>query len=141
LLGQSRLRAAIALALVVMAGGTAGYLLYVPGVGMGTLLWTRVVVGLGVGIATPALASAAFRHLSKDLTAQGATLFAVATSLGVLAGLVVLDAVLAAAKQLLGLDPLHAYLFVIVVEAAGLAALLLLVIPLRDTERDTTGSG
>lgn len=133
LLARAWLRAAIAGSLVVMAAGTAGYLLYLPGVDEWTLLWTRIVVGLGAGLATPALASAAFRNLPDQLTAQGATVFAVATSLGVLVGLVLLDTVFTAAQALLGVDALRAYLIVIQVEAVGLLALLTLTLPLRDS--------
>lgn len=141
-LGRTWLRAAIACSLVVMAAGTAGYLLYRPGVDEWTLVWTRVVVGLGAGLATPALASAAFRNLPEQLTGQGATIFAVATSLGVLAGLVTLDTVFTGAQRFLGVDALRGYLIVIQVETVGLLALLGLTLPLRaEPERDAARSG
>lgn len=131
LLGRTWLRAAIAVSLVAMAAGTATYLFYVPGVDEATQIWTRVLVGLGAGLSTPALATAAFEYLPERLTAQGATIFAIATSLGVLVGLIVLDTVYAAAKDLLDADALLAYHVVIQAETVGLAALMVLTLPLR----------
>lgn len=130
LLGRGWLRAAIAVSLLVMAVGTATYATYVPGVGDATLLWTRVVVGLGGGAAMPVLATVAFRHLPTALTPQGATIFAVANSLGVLAGLILLDTVFAIATGA-GQTELAAYHTIIDVEAAGLLALLFLTLLLR----------
>jgi MFS transporter, DHA2 family, multidrug resistance protein len=130
LLGRTWLRAAIAACLLVMAAGTAAYATYVPGVAEWTMLWTRIVVGIGAGAAMPALATAAFRYLPPGLTAQGATIFAVANSLGVFLGLVLLDTVFATARSL-GEGQVGAYHTIIGVEAAGLLALLVLTVALR----------
>ena len=137
---RRRFGLALVAGLVITAAGLAAYVAYPWMSGLAFITVTRVVVGLGSGLATPVLFVAALDRMPASLSGAAGTWLVLILIGGTEVGLALLDIVLAGATRLTG-SPLLGYVVVEAVQAVlGVSVAVVAVVCLRRKQIAVTGA-
>jgi len=93
----------------IMLIGLYGYTWYGPQTSYALAIWTRTASGLGMGLCAASLSVAAFDSLPETLNGQGASLFALSTTLGTALGISGLDLLFKSEEHLRAVGEMGAY--------------------------------
>ena len=93
----------------IMLIGLYGYTWYGPQMSYTLAIWTRMASGFGMGLCAASLSVAAFDSLPETLNGQGASLFALSTTLGTALGISGLDLVFKNEEHVRAIGEIGAY--------------------------------
>jgi MFS transporter, DHA2 family, multidrug resistance protein len=131
-LKRERLTFFLSCSILILLLGLYSYTWYGPNMSAALAIWTRVASGFGIGLCTASLAVAAFDSLPDTLSAQAASLLALASALGTEFGLAGLNVIFRSVNHVELSNELHAYLIILWVQVFGLVMMLPSILFFRD---------